>query len=51
MATLGLALKAKVHAADILDRDGTCLLLDQIKQMFTRSIHLSDMGYISEVIE
>src|ERR687884_1491539 len=50
--TLGLVLKAKVHAADILDRDGARLLLEPVKQMFTRLSHLwADMGYRGEVIE
>jgi putative transposase len=50
--TLGLVRKAKVHAADILDRDGARLLLEPVKQMFTRLSHLwADMGYRGEVIE
>jgi transposase len=50
--TLGLVLKAKVHAADILDRDGARLLLEPVKQRFTRLSHLwADMGYRGEVIE
>lgn len=50
--TLGLLLKAKVHAADILDRDGARLLLEPVKQMFTRLSHVwADMGYRGEVVE
>ena len=49
--TLGLLLKAKVHAADMLDRDGARLLLEPVKQMFTRLSHLwADMGYRGEVV-
>jgi putative transposase len=50
--TLGLVLKAKVYAADILDRDGARLLLEPVKQMFARLSHLwADMDYRGEVIE
>ena len=50
--TLGLLLKAKVHAADILDRDGARLLLEPVKQMFGRLSHVwADMGYRGEVVE
>jgi len=49
--TLGLLLKAKVHAADILDRDGARLLLEPVKQVFSRLSHVwADMGYRGEVI-
>jgi putative transposase len=50
--TLGLVLKAKVHAADILDRDGARLLLEPVKQMFGRLSHVwADMGYRGEVVK
>lgn len=50
--TLGLLLKAKVHAADILDRDGARLLLEPVKQMFDRLSHVwADMGYRGEVVQ
>src|SRR4029434_8237706 len=50
--TLGLLLKVKVHAADILDRDGARLLLEPVKQMFGRLSHMwADMGYRGEVVE
>ncbi len=50
--TLGLLLKAKVHAADILDRDGARLLLEPVKQMFGRLSHVwADMGYRGEVVK
>jgi putative transposase len=50
--TLGLLLKAKVHAADILDRDGARLLLEPVKRMFDRLSHVwADMGYRGEVVK
>lgn len=49
--TLGLVLKAKVHAADILDRDGARLLLESAKSQFHRLRHLwADMGYRGAII-
>lgn len=51
MDTLGLLLKAKVHTADILDRDGARLLLEPVKQMFGRLSHVwADMGYRGDVV-
>lgn len=50
--TLGLLLKVKVHAADILDRDGARLLLEPVKQMFGRLSHVwADMGYRGKVVQ
>lgn len=44
--TLGLLLKVKVHAADILDRDGARLLLEPARQTFGGLSHVwADMGY------
>ncbi len=44
--TQGLVLKAKVHAADIMDRDGIKLLLDGGKALFPRLRHVwLDAGY------
>lgn len=44
--TQGLLLRVKVHTADIMDRDGILLLLDQADQQFTRLRHLwLDAGY------
>lgn len=37
--TMGLVLKAKVHAADMPDRDGAKLLLEPILGMFSRLSH------------
>jgi putative transposase len=49
--TLGLVLKAKVHAADIADRDGARLLLEPVVGVFTRLRHLwVDMGYRGQVL-
>lgn len=44
--TVGLLLKAKVHAADILDNKGGKLLLDNLSEDFSRIRHCwADMGY------
>ena len=44
--TQGLVLKAKVHSADIFDRDGIKLLLGRVKGQFPRLSHLwLDAGY------
>lgn len=49
--TLGLLLKVKVHAADILDRDGARLLLEPAGQAFGGLSHVwADMGYRGEVV-
>lgn len=50
--TLGLVLKARVHAADITDRDGAKPLLESIKGLFPRLGHIwADMGYRGAVID
>lgn len=50
--TLGLVLKAKVHAADIADREGARLLLAPLRGMFPRLRHLwADMGYRGQVLD
>jgi transposase len=44
--TQGLVLAATVHTADIMDRDGIKLLLEPLKDAFTRLTHLwLDAGY------
>lgn len=44
--TQGLVLKARVHGADIMDRDGIKLLLEQGRELFSRLSHLwLDAGY------
>jgi transposase len=44
--TQGLVLAAKVHTADVMDRDGITLLLEPITAAFTRLTHLwLDAGY------
>ncbi len=44
--TVGLLLKAKVHAADILDNQGGKLLLENSREKFPRITHCwADMGY------
>jgi putative transposase len=44
--TQGLVLKAKVHSADVFDRDGIKLLLERVKGQFARLSHLwMDAGY------
>ncbi len=44
--TVGLLLKAKVHAADILDNKGGKLLLENLNEKFPRVMHCwADMGY------
>jgi putative transposase len=50
--TLGLLLKARVHAADITDRDGARLLLNKVSDEFPRLQHVwADMGYRGKVVE
>jgi putative transposase len=50
--TMGLVLKAKVHAAYMADRDGAKLLLEPISGMFSRLSHCwVDMGYRGEIID
>lgn len=50
--TAGLLLKARVHAADIADRDGARLLLDDISGEFPRLEHMwADMGYRGKIVE
>jgi len=50
--TLGLVLKAKVHAADIADREGARLLLAPLRGGCTRLRHLwADMGYRGQVLD
>jgi putative transposase len=46
VATQGLVLTVKVHAANIMDRDGIKLLLEPIRDTFSRLTHLwLDAGY------
>ncbi len=48
----GLLLKARVHAANITDRDGARLLLDNVGDEFARLQHVwADMGYRGKVVE
>jgi putative transposase len=50
--TTGLLLKARVHAADITDRDGAQLLLEKLAGAFPRLQHVwADMGYRGKVVE
>jgi putative transposase len=50
--TLGLLLKAHVHAADITDRDGAPLLLEKLAGSFPRLQHIwADMGYRGHAVE
>lgn len=50
--TLGLVLKARVHAADIIDRDGARLLLDEVGGELLRLQHLwAGMGYRGKLVE
>ena len=50
--TTGLLLKARVHAADITDRDGAQLLLEKLADVFPRLQHVwADMGYRGKVVE
>lgn len=50
--TLGLLLKAYVHAADITDRDGAPLLLGKLAGAFPRLRHIwADMGYRGRAVE
>ena len=44
--TEGFLLRAKVHAANVFDRDGIKLLLEEAKELFPRLSHLwLDAGY------
>jgi transposase len=50
--TTGLLLKARVHAADITDRDGARSLLGNLGDEFPRLQHVwADMGYRGKVVE
>ena len=50
--TLGLLLKAHVHAANITDRDGAQLLLERLADAFPRLQHIwADMGYRGHAVE
>jgi putative transposase len=50
--TLGLLLRAHVHAADITDRDGAPLLLEGLAGIFPRLQHIwADMGYRGRAVE
>ena len=50
--TMGLLLKARVHAADITDCDGARLLLDKGGDEFPRLGHVwADVGYRGKVVE
>ncbi len=50
--TIGLVLKAQVHAASIADRDGAKPLLQAVEGVFPRLRHLwADMGYRGAVID
>jgi putative transposase len=50
--TTGLLLKARVHAADITDRDGAQLLLETLADAFPRLRHVwADMGYRGKAVE
>ena len=49
--TLGVVLKAKVHPANIADRDGARLLLEPLAGVFARLRHLwADMGYRGQIL-
>ncbi len=44
--TEGFLLKVKVHAANVFDRDGVKILLEDAKELFPRMSHLwLDAGY------
>lgn len=50
--TLGLLLKAHVHAADITDRDGAPLLLEKLAGSFPKLQHIwADMGYRGRAVD
>lgn len=50
--TLGLLLKAYVHAADVTDRDGAPLLLKRLADAFPRLRHVwAGMGYRGRAVE
>lgn len=47
--TIGLLLKAEVHASDIIDNQGGKLLLENLKHEFPFIVHCwADMGYRGE---
>jgi putative transposase len=49
MDTDGLILKVRVHAADVQDRDGAALVLDQLDQPLAGIEHIwADGGYAGE---
>jgi len=49
--TLGFVLKATVHSADIMDRDGVLLLLEPLRGLFPRLEQVwVDMGYRGKVL-
>ena len=50
--TLGVLLKAQVHAADITDRDGAPLLLEKLSGSFLRLRHVwADVGYRGRAVD
>jgi putative transposase len=49
--TLGLVLKAHVHAADITDRDSAPLLLEKLAGSFPRLQHVWAVGYRGRAVE
>ena len=50
--TVGLVLKAVVHAADIQDRDGAKLLLEAVKGLLPRLMLIwADGGYAGQLID
>jgi putative transposase len=50
--TLGFVLKAVVHGADIMDRDGILLLLEPLRGVFPRLAQVwVDMGYRGKVLD
>ena len=50
--TLGFVLKAVVHGADIMDRDGILLLLEPLRGVFPRLEQVwVDMGYRGKVLD
>lgn len=50
--TLGLILVVVVHAADIQDRDGARLVIEQIKNQFPRLLRVwADGGYAGKLVE
>ena len=52
MDTDGLILKVRVHAADVQDRDGATLVLDQIDEPLSSLEHLwADGGYAGDKLQ